>query len=492
MTLTPGVQRRLFTSLSEMREQLSIYQEQIATGKKARSYSELGIDRTVTINARRVVAGLEGYQNTIRDVSNRLNAMEVTLNRFSSINQEVKTLTNDRVMRLNAGGQTLAQTNAKLYADEFLGHLNSDYAGRKMFSGRDLTEDAVELSDVILNGDGAKDGLITVINERRQADLGASNLGRLTTNLASDTITVAEDAVHDFGFKLNTISTTSSAIAVSAPTGSPQSGQLQFTGVPTEGDVVSLRFNLPDGTVSSVRLVATAGTPGPNQFQIGTDAATTAANFKTALDISIESAARSDLAAASNVQAAEDFFGDPPQRVSGTPATATTLVDGTESNTVFWYKGEDDGDSARVTAMAVIDDGQRIGYGVRANETGISKSLQGLLTMAAVTFSSSDASASSHYSALMDRVRSTLEDANTGADGISSIRAELGTVNSIMNSAKQRHVTKNALMENAISDVENVSIEEVAAKLLDTQTKLQASYQVTATISRLSLMDYLS
>ena len=42
-----------------------------------------------------------------------------------------------------------------------------------------------------------------------------------------------------------------------------------------------------------------------------------------------------------------------------------------------------------------------------------------------------------------------------------------------------------------IADVEDVSNEETAAKLLSLQTKMQAAYQTTAIISRLSLTEYL-
>ena len=69
--------------------------------------------------------------------------------------------------------------------------------------------------------------------------------------------------------------------------------------------------------------------------------------------------------------ASNDFFDDPPQRVSGSPATATALVDGTSANTVIWYTGDDGSGSARSTATARIDPSMTVSYGTRANEQGI-------------------------------------------------------------------------------------------------------------------------
>ena len=46
-------------------------------------------------------------------------------------------------------------------------------------------------------------------------------------------------------------------------------------------------------------------------------------------------------------------------------------------------------------------------------------------------------------------------------------------------------------VESVISDIEDVSNEETAAKLLSLQTKMQAAYQTTAIISKLSLTNYL-
>ena len=57
--------------------------------------------------------------------------------------------------------------------------LNTAADGRYLFSGRTVDQEPVASTDQILNGNGAQAGLKQVIDERKQADLGASGLGRL-------------------------------------------------------------------------------------------------------------------------------------------------------------------------------------------------------------------------------------------------------------------------------------------------------------------------
>ena len=47
------------------------------------------------------------------------------------------------------------------------------------------------------------------------------------------------------------------------------------------------------------------------------------------------------------------------------------------------------------------------------------------------------------------------------------------------------------MLQGALGDIEQPSIEELSASILALQTRLQASYQVTASLSKLSLANYL-
>ncbi len=491
MTITPAAQRRLFASLGGLRNELWNSQEQLSTGKKAQTYSKLGISRSIAIDARRMIADVEGFKNTIRDSGDRLKAMDQTLDRIQAITRDVKSATTNANLDIASNNQTQVQLNAKLYAEEMTSLLNQDFGGRKLFSGRAVTNAATESVDVMLDGDGLKAGLKTIMSERKAADLGTGNMGRLTTSVATSTLTLAEDGAHPFGFKLSDVTTTSTGIAIVQPTGSPKSGTVAVTSQPQAGENVTFKLNMPDGSTLNLKLTATTGTAGEGQFQIGASTSATASNLLAALNTAIQGKATTDLGAASAIQASNDFLANPPKRVVGTPATSTALVDGTIANTVFWYKGEDSGDSPRQTSKVEIDNGQRLGYGARATENGIKKALQSMLVLAADSFPTVDAANKQRYDQLLDRSANLLNESSTGDGGLSSMRAQLGTTHSIMNAANSRHTLRNALLEDQISNVENIETEEVATRLLSVKGTLEASYQLTATISRISLMDYL-
>ena len=94
----------------------------------------------------------------------------------------------------------------------------------------------------------------------------------------------------------------------------------------TDDDPLTLTFNLPDGSTEDLKLQATTSTtPGPNQFTIGATPAATAANLQAALTSAVGTLAHTALSAASAVTAANDFFTNPPQRVSGPPFNTATF-----------------------------------------------------------------------------------------------------------------------------------------------------------------------
>jgi hypothetical protein len=139
----------------------------------------------------------------------------------------------------------------------------------------------------------------------------------------------------------------------------------------------------------------TASPPGAGQFTIGSTVTATASNLQSALTSAATSLAQTALPAASAVAAANNFFSsDPPQRVDGPPFdTATSLVDGTSANTVFWYTGESGSTPARQTAVAQVGPSTSIAYGMRANEQALSTLVANVAVLAATTYSASDPNA---------------------------------------------------------------------------------------------------
>ena len=106
---------------------------------------------------------------------------------------------------LNGNGQTTTQAAAVSQLGEILSLLNTQVGNNYIFSGSATTTPSVASSDEVLNGNGAQAGLVQVINERAQADLGTGS-GRLVVGGAGSSVSLADDsATSPFGFKVSSI-----------------------------------------------------------------------------------------------------------------------------------------------------------------------------------------------------------------------------------------------------------------------------------------------
>jgi hypothetical protein len=295
--------------------------------------------------------------------------------------------------------------------------------------------------------------------------------------------------------KLGSVSPLNGA-TVTGPTGSPAGISINFTSNPNPGDAIKFSFNLPDGSSEQLALTATTNTPpAAGEFTIGATTTDTATNLQAALTTAVGKLAATSLSAASAMAAAHDFFdvgaGQPPMRVSGSPATATALVAGTAANTVTWYTGEMGTDSARGTAVAQVDDSLTVTYGARANEQAITSTLKNIAVFAATTYSTGDPNAVDRFAAVNQRVGAGLS-ATNGQQQISDIEAELAYAQTTMTSAKQRQQEKQTILENLLQGIEQAPPDQVASQVLAMQTQLQASLQTTAMLYRLSIINYIN
>jgi flagellin-like hook-associated protein FlgL len=265
---------------------------------------------------------------------------------------------------------------------------------------------------------------------------------------------------------------------------------------PSDGDTIRYDFTLPDGSQESITLTATtSASPGPNQFTIGASSTATAANLQTALTAAVGKLADTSLTAASALAAANDFFNidaaNPPRRVAGPPFdTATALVAGTATNTVSWYIGEAGPDPARTTATVRVDPSISVSYGLRANEEGIRWVVQNIAALAAMSFSQSDPNASARSAALNQRVAPAL-DVPAGTQKVQDIETELAGAQTTLSTASDRHQQTKSTLEELLNHIEGVSNEEVGAKIMTLQTRLQASLQTTALLYQTSLVHYI-
>jgi len=475
-------------------------QRQLDTKQRSTSYGDLGIDRRVSLDLNSKVSQIDSWLSGIELTNVNLKLSSQSVETFAKLATESRNDMRSNSYVPTAGGRTAPQVLAEEKFKQTLDLLNTAVNGRYLFSGKTSDTQPTASFDEIMNGDGAgKVGLKQLIEERRQADVG-SGLGRLTTSMPTTTSVAITDQASVYGFKLAGATASGTALVASYTNGTPSNLAVDVTAQPQPGDTVSLKLTLPDGTQEDVVLTArAAGTDGSaaDTFEIGTTPADTANALKASIEAALGREAKTTLPAASAQMAAADFFAgsisNPPKRVPG-PNFATTIAppdnNNTAATTVTWYRGDDGSDPARNTATVQIDQGQVVGTGARANEQAFRVGLAQFAIMAASTFPDSDPNAQAGYDAMAARVGEQL-----GFGGAvqkpAEIITELGTAQSALASAKERHQSTKDYLNTTLAGVENVTTEEVATQILSLQTQLQASYQVTSMLSKLSLTNYL-
>lgn len=509
MATGPIISRSMFplssgiNNIMSMKERYDVLQNQLSSGQKASRLSEMGSDRYFDLALRQRITRIDSFQDSIKSVDLRLNVLDQTVSRLDIIEADMRAVTLS-----GSGGQSslnfdTAPATAAAAFDEVLTLLNVDVAGRYMFGGKETEAPPVEDGFTILNGLGNRAGLLTMVDERRRADLGTDNRGRLAIPVPAANVSTLQEAgaaVHPFGMKLSTVVTSSSNITVTAPAGTPPALSVEFnTGtLPNAGETVTVTLKLPDGSLESITLAATTDPNSTTGFQIGADENATAANFSTALGMAVEKMATGTMVTASNYAASNDFFfsqGGVPQRVSGSPPeTATALVDGNTANTVFWYKGADSANSAdaRRSITARVGEGATVAYGVEAHERGLVNLVRALGTMAIQSFPKTDATSTDRYNAMTARNNKMLaDDAQTNTGSIEMIAVELGLAKATTGTVAERHTAHKAQLNNMLQDIEEAPTEVVAMEILALKTRLEASYQTTAMLSQLALVNYL-
>ena len=496
-----------FTS---QRAQFDDLQRQLATKERATSYGELGIDRRTSLDLNGKISSLDAWLSGIKLSTTNLKLSSTAVENFAKMATESRNDMRSNTYVASSTGRSAPQVLAEEKFKQTLDLLNTNVNGRYLFSGRTSDTMPTASFDEIMNGDGAgKAGLKQLIDERRQADLGAG-LGRLTAGGTGTNATIAEDGTHGYGFKLASVSSTSAGITAARNAGPPADIALAVVAQPLVGESVTVKLDLPDGTQTQITLKArAAGSDGSasESFAIGADENATALNLRGAISAALDKAAKTTLSASSSQVAAKDFFdgseNNPPKRVPGPPfatATAAPSNTGSAATTVIWYRGEDGlaglpvgsdpAPSARSTATTQVDQGQLVGVGARANEGAFRVGLAQFGIMAAESFSAGDTNSQARYEAMAERVSDKLGFGGT-TQKPAEIITEFGSAQTALSRAKERHESTKNYLTTTLSGIENVSTEEIATQILALQTRMQASYQVTAMLSKLSLTNYL-
>jgi len=374
-------------AVQNINSQLTDLSTQLATQKKATTYSGFGVDEGFAIAARSQLSAISAFANTITNVNTSIDAANTALQSLSTITGQVQSSAASGSQDINSNGQTISQSSALADLSAIVGTLNTQAGDRFLFSGSAIHTPAVASVDTILNGNGTQAGLKQVIAERGLAD-GTTGLGRLVIKQPTPTsVSVAEDvAGSPFGLKLNSVSSTLTGATITGPAGSPEALSISLGAAnPNAGDKVSITFNLPDGTTDSVQLTASNSTPLPSgSFAIGATPAATAANLNAALNTAIGTLANTSLVAASAVEAGHDFF-DPAGTATGSVANnqAAPPAPITGATALSGAAGTDSLPAGFVPNDTITVNGTQITFvasGATGNELNVTDSVQTLLS----------------------------------------------------------------------------------------------------------------
>lgn len=486
-----------FQSVTNLQNRFEQLQVQLATGEKYQTLSDFGSDRGFDLTVRNRLSRLEGYGSNLQSVQLRLDFYDQILTRTDQLEAEARSTATPNGYGTDGVNLATAPNTSKSQMAELVSLLNSEVNGRYLFGGS--TTDAPPVASIgeILDGAGGRDGFRTIAGERKLADAGADGLGRLSIDQTGAAVTLSEDGAHPFGFKLSTLSSDSGGISLTAPTGSPASLGVDFTGPVIAGEQSRVGLALPDGGEVSIVLKAVDGPPeNPGEFTIGVTDADTAANFAAALETALIEAGETDLASASVLAASDNFFngrGEDVLRVDGPPfESATALKVADPADTVIWYTGSDDAGSARQSVTARIDDGIAVEYGAQANESGFTQLMRSLAAMASENFPASDTSSKGRFDYIAQKQQLRLAESNNGTPGsIEIMTLEMGLAMQRVGQTKARHTEYKNQLEGLLASIESVPIEEVATEITAVQVRLQASYQTMSIVNQLSLVNFI-
>lgn len=154
-----------------------------------------------------------------------------------------------------------------------------------------------------------------------------------------------------------------------------------------------------------------------------------------------------------------------------------------------------EGDGATEARRALqVADGERVAFGVFANrdqadevaESWGRQLLRGLAALASTT--TEQAQLGAGWNGLLDGIAATLDSA---ARGVAAEQGAVGAAQQRIASAAERHADTLVALRTQLGTVEEVDLAEASALLREVQSRLEASYEVTGMIARISLADML-
>lgn len=132
-----------------------------------------------------------------------------------------------------------------------------------------------------------------------------------------------------------------------------------------------------------------------------------------------------------------------------------------------------------------IDNGINLEYGIRGDNPAVRKILDALFALATTDLTTST------VGGFRELARLAADDLNVGRSMISDLSADLGVKENVLDATEQRHKDFIVVTETQIDQVENVDMADTVSRRTQTQTNLEASYKLLASIRDLSLANYI-
>ena len=137
------------------------------------------------------------------------------------------------------------------------------------------------------------------------------------------------------------------------------------------------------------------------------------------------------------------------------------------------------GNSTKLTAR--LDESFDMSYGVTADATGYEELIRSLRLAADASVAPQD----------QNRLEESLRVVNEAIQNIPNITGQIGSTRAAIESITNKHTDFKQFADKAIGDLANVDVAKAVTVLTEDQTTLQASYQVVAQLSHLSLSNFL-
>lgn len=133
-----------------------------------------------------------------------------------------------------------------------------------------------------------------------------------------------------------------------------------------------------------------------------------------------------------------------------------------------------------------LDNNYNVSYNAKADDVSFKETIRSLATIANLNFKSSDEAG---FWTIFNNAATNLE---TGGAKLNTLNSSLGSTQQIISTIGDQHKSTLNQLELNISGVEDSDYTKDVTILNAQQTQLQAAYQVTAKLSGLSILDYLS